>query len=148
MANEFNKDNFEVKKVEGTAVLTYKEEDKYLNGNGDVSREEIEKVSKYNGEFIDSFTAAVTPVAQEILANDKDLTNAVATIDYGVKRKGSPKAGNITVGIKRSHTFPGVNGSEPVTKSTVKVGVFDPQLKMQKSIIKAYEKTLTDALLG
>jgi len=142
------KDGYEIKKENGVATVTYKEEDAYISGTEKVTTEMIKDVSEYNQDYIKSSVDASAELAKEIMTEDKDIQSVLTVAPYGVKRKGSSKAGEVTNLIKREHVYPGINGNPDVRKSTIKTAVLDNNLKIAKSYVKDLEADLTKALLG
>lgn len=126
----------------GTTMVNYNNQDVYKENAG-VDLDTLKKVEKFRSEYLEQATNLASEEAKSIMEKDKDVNKVIATFPYTASAKGS-----LEVVVDRSKTFPGVNGSDPVTKSKITVIVNDPVNKVSKSKIRALESTLTEALIS
>jgi len=137
-----DKTKFEVSKVDGVATLSYKDDNAFYEGT-DLSKAVIKQVFDHASAYIEDTATTVADVAQNIMTEDSEINNVIATVPYGVSKRGE-----VGVKVKREHTYKGMNGNDDVTKSTLAVAVKDPLSKLAKPKIKAMEAKLTEALLS
>lgn len=141
MAIEIKQDQFEVAKADGIATITYGD-DKAFFANTDMKKNDIKAVFDYAHEYIEAGTTAAKEVAVKTMEDDKSIDKVFVNLPYGVSKRGG-----LDIVAKREHTYPGMNGSPSVTKSTLKVAVTDPLTKPAKSFIKSNEADMTARLL-
>jgi len=134
---EFNK---EVN--EGIATLVAKDQNMFM-ADTEISKQTFKDVAEHNAKYIETVMTAASNEATTIMAKDKSIDKVLVQAPYTVSKRGS-----LDVELKRSHTYPGMNGAPAVTKSTMKVKVTDPYSKPVKSALKGLESEMTKALLG
>ena len=137
-----NKKELKVETVDGVATITCDNEDQYYEGT-DLTKAVIKEVYEHSSKYIEDATTVVSQKAQELMEKDKGINTVIATLPYGVSKRGS-----LGINVKRTHTYPGINGNSDVTKSVISVAVKDPLSKLAKSKVKALEANLTAALLS
>ena len=141
MAIEIDASKFEVVKAEGVATITLNDESAFFQG--DITKADMKRVFDHAHDYIEAGTTAAKEIAVKTMEGDKSVEKVFVSMPYGVSKKGS-----LDVVAKREHTYPGMNGSAPTTKSTLKVAVTDPLTKAGKSFIKGHESEMTKALLS
>ena len=141
MAIEIDTGKFEVSKADGVATVTLNDEGAFYQGT-DLTKSQIKEVFDHAHDYIEAGTTAAKNIAVKTMEDDKSIDKVFVGMPYGVSKRGG-----LDVVAKRSHTYPGMNGSADVTKSTLKVAVSDPLTKPAKSFIKSNEAEMTAALL-
>jgi len=141
MALKINKEDFEVTKENGVAVVKSANARLYLD-NSPIDEKVLKEVAKYNSEYIYANVEAAKDISKDIMAEDKDIKKVLFESPYGTSARSK-----IDVGIERSHTYPGVGDRPEVTKSTIKVNVVEATNKFSPTTRKKWEQELTDALL-
>jgi len=133
---------FESNVANGVATVTYSDAEAFKNGT-DIPFTELKKTFDYAGEYIEDATNKSATFATELMEKDKSVNKVVVELPYGVSKRGS-----MAVTANREKTFPGMNGHDATTKSTINVVVKDAATKMSRTKIKALESTMTEKLLG
>jgi len=137
-----SKIEFNTEVNEGVATLVAKDENLYL-ADTDISKQTFKDVADHNAKYIETVMTAAKESATALMEKDKSVDKVFVQTPYTVSKRGA-----LDVEIKRSHTYPGMNGAPAVTKSTMKVKVTDPFAKPVKSTLKGLESEMTKALLG
>lgn len=137
----FDKSKFEKTEVGGTVNLTYKDEDAFKNGT-EIPFKTMKEVEAYKAEYLEKATEIAVAESKAIMEKNSKINKVIVNFPYTTSKRGS-----VDISVDRSKTYPGMNGSDPVTKSKVTALVTDPINKVSKSRIKEFETELTKVLL-
>lgn len=138
----FDTKKFESNKIGGVLTLKYKDNNVYKDGT-DIPFETLEKVAKYNSEYVSKAAEKASDLGKKYLQDDESLNKVVVKYPYSPDSSGA-----VEVTVDRSRTFPAINGNDPVTKSKITVAVTEPFKKVVKSKIQELEADLTKTLLS
>lgn len=138
----FDKSKLESVVVDGALSLTYKDADAYKNGT-EIPFSTLKEVEEYQHQYVDKATEFIVAEAKAAMEKDSSIHKVIATMPYS-----SSKRGSASIIVDRSKTFPGINGTDPVTKSKITVKVNAPQFKISGSKIRDMEDDLTKTLLS
>lgn len=138
----FDKNKFESTTVDGVVTLKYDDEKAFMSGDDTVTGADLKRVAEYTAKYIEEGTNVASAEAKAIMEKDDKVNKVIVNYPFSTSKRGA-----LDVAVDRSKTFRGMNGSEDVTKSTVRVTAADPVMKMSKTKIKDLEKDLTAALL-
>ena len=138
----FDKNKFESTTVDGIVTLKYDDEKAFMSGDDTVTGADLKRVAQYTAKYIEEGTNIAYAEAKAIMEKDDKVNKVIVNYPFSTSKRGA-----LDVAVDRSKTFRGRNGSDDVTKSTVRVTAADPVMKMSKTKIKDLEKELTAALL-
>ena len=138
----FDPAKIESTKVEGVVTLKYTDEDAFKAGT-EISFKTLKEVEEYQHTYVDKATEFITEEAKKVMEEDSKVSRVVATLPYSTSKRGA-----VDIIVDRSKTYPGINGTAPVTKSKITVKVTAPQLKLSGSKIRGMEDELTKTLLS
>jgi len=137
-----DKSKFTITKAGSVATAEYKDENAFF-GNDDVSRKDIEKVFKHAQDYVTDCAKVSAELSTEVMKDDSKIDEVHVTMPYGVSKRAS-----VTAKARRSVTYPGMNGGDPVTKSDLRVVVKDPHSKVSKTAMKEMQSQMTKELLS
>lgn len=141
---QLDKTKWDVAKNDATVNVTYGEDNAFFDNAGDLTKKQIEEVFKYAHNYITAVQEQGANVVKESMMKDKKLTNGKVRAPYGTSKRGY-----VGADIIREHTYPGMNGSDPVTKTVVKPIVVDPMSnKHSKTFVRRISADLTEALIS
>lgn len=133
---------FEIEKAGGVATVNYTDDDAYYSST-DIEKSVLKNVNAHNSNYVEACAKAGSDIATKIMAKDKSIDVVHVKLPYGISKRG-----HVDVNSKRSVTYPGMNGRDPVTRSDVRVVVKDPMSTMGKSKLKELQAKMTETLLG
>lgn len=137
----FDKDKFKVETNGDVATVECTDDNLFYEG--DISKADLKRAFDHSKEYIEKCAGTAETIATEIMTKNKGVNEVNFKMPYGVTKRG-----DVTVKAKRSVTFPGRNGFDPVTRSDLKLRVNDPHSKVTKAKIKKMQSRMTEALLG
>jgi len=137
-----DKSKFTITKAGNVATATYKDENAFFETE-EVSRKDIEKVFKHTQEYVAGCAKASAELSTDVMKEDSKIDEVHVTMPYGVSKRAS-----VTGKARRSVTYPGMNGGDPVTKSDLRIVVKDPHSKVSKTAMKEMQSQMTKELLS
>lgn len=124
----------------GVLVMKYTDKDAYVNGT-ELTEKQIKEVQAYNSEYCKAVAEFAKTQALEALKKDSKLQTVKVEMPWSTN-----SYGKATVTVNRKKTYPSMNGSPEVTKSTLQMKLKDPAVP-GKTFISGLEDELTKALL-
>jgi len=146
MAIEVNiNPEYEVKKDNGTAVITVKNDNMFVEAakEAGIEKKTLEEVSRFKEAYLAAANEAAVDEALVVMKDDEDIKNAEVTTPNGIG-----KSVNIQTFIQREKTGPIPGSDKTYRKSIVKTVVNSKEYVYPKTKRKALEQKLTDALLN
>lgn len=138
----FDKSKLKKEVLDKQVVYTYEDKDVYKNST-EITAKTLKAVEDYRNEYLEKATDFAKEEAESEMKKNKKIEKAVFNFPFSTSARGE-----LTVNVDRSKTYPGMNGSEPTTKSKITVVVKDPYNKVSKKHIKSLEEELTKTLLS
>lgn len=138
----FDKSKLQKEVLDKQVVYTYEDKDVFKNGT-DITAKTLKAVEDYRNEYLEKATDFAKAEAESEMKKNKKIEKAVFNFPFSTSARGE-----LNINIDRSKTYPGMNGSEPVTKSKITVVVKDPYNKVSKKHVKDLEDELTKTLLS
>lgn len=137
----FEKSKFESTEVNDIVNLTYSDEDAFKNGT-DIPMKVMKEVDAYRAKYLEEATELASAEAKAIMQKNSKINKVVVSFPYTTSKRGK-----YDITVDRSKTYPGVNGSDPVTKSKITGVVTDPINKISKPFVRGLEAELTKVLI-
>lgn len=138
----FDKSKLTKEVLDKQVVYTYEDKDAFKNGT-DITAKTLKAVEDYRNEYLEKATDFAKAEAESEMKKNKKIEKAVFNFPFTTSAHGK-----LNINIDRSKTYPGMNGSDPVTKSKITVVVKDPYNKISKKHVRDLEGELTKTLLS
>lgn len=141
-------DHYEVEVVNGTAKVNYTDRNAFVENAtaAGITQDEIKKVDHFKEGYLKAAAKAGAEKSESIMKEDESINKVIVNFPYSTSAKGNVDiVGNRSV--TNTYDIPGVGKGES-TKSTIRVNVTDPALKVSKGYIKSLEAAMTASLLG
>lgn len=138
----FDKSKLTKEVLDKQVVYTYEDKDVFKNGT-EITAKTLKAVEDYRNEYLEKATDFAKAEAESEMKKNKKIEKAVFNFPFSTSARGE-----LNINVDRSKTYPGMNGSDPVTKSKITVVVKDPYNKVSKKHIRELEDELTQKLLS
>jgi len=136
--------DWQVEKDNGAAKIKVANEKAFVESakKAGIEKKTLESVAKFQEAYLHNAVEESIAKAEEVFKGDKDLTEAEASVPFGVG-----KSSKIVTHVLREKTFKIPGTDKTVTKPVIKTWVEAHAFNYPKSKRKELENKLKDALL-